>query len=144
MVEQLRVMLPPPPGINATYKVGRGRFYKAPCAAKWQEDAILLLRAAGFRPHAAGVYWLDVLCVVYTAGLDVDAPAKLVLDVLSTALDIDDKWVAHIGMVKIPADRDGQYLELFATIRPVADAAEWAYLSRQLLERADGERPTAA
>lgn len=87
--------LPIPPGINATYKTGSGRFYKGEKAKQWQSDALLLLRAAGFRTgHADTVLKLDL--ELGGSRLDLDAPLKLAIDTIAEALGVDDRCLVRL------------------------------------------------
>ena len=61
-MREFRAALPLPPGLNASYKLGyrpNGQpvLFTSPRADGWKQDAVLLLRAAGFRRLPAGAYW---------------------------------------------------------------------------------------
>ena len=73
---------------------------------------------------------LSLSCALYTIRLDADAPLKLVVDTVAAALGIDDRQLGALVVRKIPVRRRAdQRLELWAEVRPVADAGEFAALS---------------
>lgn len=126
-----QAMLPPPPGVNRTYGVARsGHWYMSDRARQWEQDAMLALRASGFRTQPAGVYWIAVELVLYSISLDIDAPIKLVLDTVEAALGIDDRWIGRLSVVKVPVPhRTEQQLQVVTSLLPVRDREEWQALS---------------
>ncbi len=136
--DELTAILPAPPGVNSIWRTGRRRdgvsirVYKTPRARAWDEQAILLLRAAGWRPLPPGLYWVALCCTVFTCRLDIDAPLKALLDVVASALGVDDACIGALSAVKMPATaRADQRLELQVRIYQVEDKAEWEAHSRR-------------
>jgi len=135
---ELMATLPHPPGVNTIWRTGRGRnglvtkVYKTAPAVQWDQDAVLLLRAAGWQPLPPGRYWLALGCVLHTVRHDIDSCLKLALDVVAAALSVDDGCIGALSVAKIAAkSRADQRLELVANIEPVADPEGWADRSRQ-------------
>jgi len=129
---ELRAVLPPPPSINATYRSGRGVWYKSVRARAWEEEALLLLRAAGFQAQPLGSYWIGVELTLWTCRLDLDAPIKLVLDTVEEALGINDRWVGRLTVTKLLADHlADQRLELRCEARSIAGKQDFNALSER-------------
>lgn len=131
MVAEYSAALPHPPGINATYRVGRfagsSCVYKTAPARTWDQDAFLLLRAAGWKPLPEGAYWLHVRCTLFTCRLDIDAPLKATLDIVAAALGVNDSCIGSLLATKVPAtSRADQRLELLVRAYAVDDKADWA------------------
>lgn len=82
------------PGLNQTYKTGRGRFYKSKEAKEWQAKAALIIGSA-----AAEQEWVDdskyyeILIEFNHPRQDVDAPIKLIIDTVSQKLGFNDKKI---------------------------------------------------
>ncbi len=134
---ELTATLPQPPGINATYRAGCGRYgavtrvYKSASATTWDQDAILILRGQGWKPLPAGRYWLCLCCTVFTCRLDIDAPLKALLDVVAAVLEVNDACIGALSVTKIPVKaKADQRLELVARVYPADDPDEWAARSR--------------
>jgi Holliday junction resolvase RusA-like endonuclease len=87
--------LPKHPGLNKTYRAGRGKFYMTAEAAQWKHDASLMLRAAGWKKLPVGDYSLTVAYHQYGLA-DIDAPAKALLDAIEDTLGVNDRHVAHL------------------------------------------------
>ncbi len=105
--------LPHPVGINRTYRSGRHGWYKTAPARAWEDAALLALRAAGFRPLPAGEHSIHLDLVLRTRRLDLDAPLKLVIDVVAKALDVDDRCVQALRVEKVVVGkREEQGLEV--------------------------------
>jgi len=131
-VLELRATLPLPPGINHTYRAGRGRHgdcarvYLTPAAREWTQSALLTLRAAGWRRLPTGMWWLSLDVTLVMIRHDIDAPVKALLDVVAAALGVDDRQVGHLDVIKVragsPADKR---LEVFVRAGAVADLEEW-------------------
>lgn len=121
-----------PPGVNLIWRTGRGRVYKSASAVKWDQDAMILLRAAGWRPLPPGHYWLALGCVLHTVRHDIDSCLKLALDAVAAALGVDDACIGALSVAKVPVGtRAEQRLGLVARVYPVADPDEWADRSRR-------------
>lgn len=124
---QLTATLPHPIGLNDTYKIGRGRFYMAAPARKWQQDAFILMRAAGWRPLPEGLYWLHLTATLFTVRHDIDSPVKTMLDVVASVLEVDDSSIGSLVVTKGAAmSKDDQRLDLLVKIYEVDDKADWA------------------
>ena len=80
-----------PPGINETYSIGKGRMYKTSKAKHWENKAALIvgstIATTGWE-YEGGTYAIEVL--VYNSRYDVDAPIKLIIDMLTRKIGIDD------------------------------------------------------
>ena len=95
------ITLPMPPGINRTYKVGNGRFYKSAEAKQWEEDAYYLIKACRNQKRL----WSEKVHIIMSCTkyreLDIDAPIKIVLDALENAgLFKNDKDVMELIILK--------------------------------------------
>lgn len=131
LITTVSATLPHPPGINATYRSGRGRWYKTARARQWQQDALLLLRAAGIRTLPAGSYWLALALTLCTVRLDADAPLKLVIDTVAEALGIDDRCVGLFVVRKLPVrSRAAQRLHVGLCLHAVDGVGQFTTLSR--------------
>src|SRR5947209_15723957 len=97
----LSASLPAAVGVNRLYGRGRQGLYKSRAAVMWTMSALVRLRLAGFRTQPEGVYWIEIDLDVRTIALDIDAPLKLAIDVVSLALGIDDRWVGRLGVRKV-------------------------------------------
>ncbi len=111
--------------MNRIWRVGRSagstRVYKAAPAVQWDHDAVLLLRAARWRTLLPGCYWLALSLALHTRRHDIDAPLKLALDAVATALDIDDACIGLLTVVKLlMLARAAERLDLRAVVHPVA------------------------
>jgi len=110
---------------------GSSRVYKAREAVRWDQDAFLLLRAAGWKPLPEGKYWVHLRCTLFTCRLDIDAPLKAVLDIVASALEVNDAYVGSLIATKVPVKvKTDQRLELVARIYEVDDKDDWASRSR--------------
>jgi len=124
-----------PIGVNAIWRAGRfagsTRIYKTPKARAWDQDAMLLLRAAGWKPLPGGEYWLALFCTLHTRRHDIDSCLKLTLDAVAAALEVDDANIGFLTASKVPATSTAdQRLELVAKIYEVDDRDDWAERSR--------------
>lgn len=132
----LQATLRAAPGVNATYRTARsGHWYLSNRAQQWEQDAMLALRAAGFRTQPDGCYWIGVEMSLYTIALDVDAPIKLVLDTIEGALGVDDRWTGRLTVSKVVvAHRADERLEVQVSVQPVRNRDAWRELSEQRLQ----------
>lgn len=114
-----------PPGVNHLWRYARAgrtkvRVYKTGEARRWEAASLLSLRAAGFRRLPPGAYRLAVEAELYTIALDVDAPAKIVLDLLEVALGVSDSQVYELTLRKTRVHhRIEQHLDVRVRITPV-------------------------
>lgn len=96
-----------PPGINDTYKPsktkeGKPYIYKNPKAKKWQADAALLIGSAANVAEFVPSDRIKIDITTQGANLDVDAPAKLVIDTIAEKLGFNDKVVEDVNLIKKP------------------------------------------
>lgn len=113
------VISPNPPGINETYKIGKNKktdkrfFYKSEVATAWAADAALQIGA-----QAGLQNWEDIsdyyqISIIFTNfNLDVDAPLKLCLDVLSQKLGFNDNRIMKASIEKIISIKDEIIIDL--------------------------------
>lgn len=91
---------------------------------QWEQDAMLHLRAAGFRPQPRGTYWLGIDITLFTSSLDCDAPAKAIVDIVSKALSVDDSALGQLTITKhIVQNRNEQRVEVHCRIYSAPDPA---------------------
>lgn len=100
--------LPHPVGINRTYRSGRHGWYKTAPARAWEDASLLALRAAGFRPLPPGEHSIHLDLVLRTRRLDLDAPLKLVIDVVAKALGVDDRCLQELRVQKLVVARPAE------------------------------------
>src|SRR3972149_8241758 len=106
---RLEVFVPGPiVGLNQTYKTGRGRFYKSAEATSWASAAALIIGA-----EAGEASWFDggadfsLSLTLSRIRHDIDAPLKLVQDVLADKLGFDDERVSFVGLAREDLGRQG-------------------------------------
>lgn len=101
---RLHAVLPPRPGINATYRSGRGGLYRTVRGMTWRDIAMMTLRAAGWRVLPPDRYWVRLRLHLHSIRLDLGAPLKLAIDtMLKGALGIDDRDLGELVGDLLPA-----------------------------------------
>ena len=106
-----------PPGINATYKTGRGGFYKSAEAVLWQQKASYIIGA-----HANWMGWEDdaefykIYIEIRGSLADVDASVKLIIDTITQKLGFDDSRILEQSSKKVKSDEKGILVRLIPII----------------------------
>ena len=102
-----------PPGLNQTYKTGKGNFYKSSEAKEWQAQAALLIGAeAGHQNWVDDSKFYEVELTIQNSRHDTDAFIKLVIDTLAQKLGFDDKRIKKITSEKIVSKEKGITIRL--------------------------------
>ncbi len=90
-----------PPGINRTYKIGRGRMYKSQEAAVWQREAFYLIKQ---ERNQKRLWKTKVSIIMYGRAhkkWDIDMGIKIILDTLTYAgLFEDDSEIDELIVYK--------------------------------------------
>ena len=105
MIEQVRFELPMPPGINNQYSTVNGRRVLSPEARRWKKQARLELAgifAPAFRERAQAGYLALFIDFYFETPLrrDLDGGLKITQDTICEALEVDDRRVVDIHLVK--------------------------------------------
>lgn len=108
-------MLPYPVGANRVWRQARGRVIPNIKAENWKRVAAIMVREAGFGFFEAGVQVhyklhprLNKNGSASAIRLDIDAPAKALLDAFNGVLWNDDKQVLRlVGEVSHPVEGGG-------------------------------------
>jgi len=112
------------PGFNDTYKVGKGRggkcrMYIAPKVKEWINKASLIVGAA-----AAEQEWGFKECL-YEFELrfsnqkqDVDAPLKLLIDMVTRKLGFDDKYIKKATIDRLSKE-ESDMIGIWITLKPI-------------------------
>ncbi len=101
------------PGLNKTYKTGKGRFYKAKEIKEWQAQAALIIGSA-----AAEQEWKDdseyyeIIIEFNNFRQDFDAPIKLITDTVALKLGFNDKRIMKGSIEKKVSEQDGVLIKL--------------------------------
>jgi hypothetical protein len=90
-----------PTGINSSYQSGSGNFYKTEPARKWINKAVNDLRSQGFQPLPDRPYRAAISYTLRTVRMDVDAPAKFIIDAVARSLCYEEPYVNKNGKSKI-------------------------------------------
>ena len=107
----MKLSLPLPPSINATYKTGRGVFYKSDKAKVWENTAGHILLPLRPKNPLEGQ-----LCVNITMFLkrdrDIDGSLKLLFDLLQKmGFCINDSQIYDLRVKKLK-DKDNPHIEV--------------------------------
>lgn len=110
----LTVFIPTlPPGLNQTYKTGKGNFYKSSEAKEWQAQASLIIGAeAGHQNWVDDSKFYEIELFIQNSRHDTDAFIKLVMDTLTQKLGFDDKRIKKIISEKITSTEKGLTIRL--------------------------------
>ncbi len=102
-----------PPGLNQTYKIGNGNFYKSYEAKRWQAQAALIIgEAAGYQNWIDDSKFYELELTIQNSNHDTDAYIKLVMDTLTKKLGFNDKRILKIVVEKIVANKKGINIRL--------------------------------
>ena len=99
-----------PPSVNAQYQRGDdGGVYLTPAARRWKRQMLMVVRAAVNAQDwsAAATTPLAIHVALTHPAIDrwdLDNRAKLLLDVIKGAVDIDDRYVRDLRLSKQPGD----------------------------------------
>lgn len=105
-----------PPGINSTYRYGKGKVYLSDEAQAWKTGAALVIGAAAGRAN-----WKDMggqykLTILFSRGerrsIDEDAPVKLIQDTVCAKLmhDQKDDRIEQVKIRRVHAYREFVYV----------------------------------
>jgi Holliday junction resolvase RusA-like endonuclease len=91
-----------PVGVNATYRTGRGRWFKSPEAEAYR-TALQLVAKRAMRGKApmSGELEVRLLFAFATARNDIDGPIKSSLDALESVVYQNDRQVGALKVRKI-------------------------------------------
>lgn len=111
-MSSLKIWIPIlPPGLNQTYKTGKGHFYKSEEAKSWENDAALIIGSeAGDWVDDSEFYEINL--TLQNSRHDVDAYTKLVTDCLCHKIGINDNRILKQCSEKIISDKKGIWIEL--------------------------------
>jgi crossover junction endodeoxyribonuclease RusA len=117
----LRATLPLPPGINASYKTGNGKFYGSSELKQFKEEAHYVLVACGFNNPVIDEIKASKRKVPLTLQIDfffetlykrdVDGGVKAVQDAVFQPIGLNDNLVKRL-IVEKHADRDNPRCEV--------------------------------
>ncbi len=94
------LILPLPPSINATYKTGKGIFYKSSEAKEWEKIAGWTVKKTyKHNPLSSPIYvGIDFF---FKTKRDIDGGIKLILDLLQRqGVVVNDNLVEHLNVRK--------------------------------------------
>ena len=124
--------LPLPPGINASYKTGKGKFYGSPKLARFKEEAFYALKLKGAfdwvlihevqcskkkTPLAASIDFYYPTLWKY----DIDGGEKAVIDAVFTHIGLNDNLIVEKWTRKL-VDRDNPRCEISIAISAMSIA----------------------
>lgn len=111
--------LPLPPSINATYRMGKGNFYKASTVKAWEAEAAWVMKTQ-LTWHGPLTGPVVVLITWYLKrDRDVDAGMKVVLDLLQSQRVIEnDNQVVMAPPVKLHDTQPRCVLQVFPLHHP--------------------------
>lgn len=97
----IKLELPLPPSINATYKSGKGVFYKSKESKKWAEDAAWIIASHGYGRPMIGMCSVSIRLDGLRVNADIDNRTKITLDALQAAGIIEnDKLVYELHVYR--------------------------------------------
>lgn len=79
------LILPLPPSINATYKTGKGRFYKDERAVAWEEEVLYLLKTHQWTKNTLSGRLYVSFWWFFKRERDISSGVKILEDVLQKA-----------------------------------------------------------
>ena len=105
MIEQIRFELPMPPGVNNQYSTVNGRRVLSPEARRWKKQALVELAGIftpALRERAQAGYLALFIDFYFETPLrrDLDGGLKIAQDAICAALEVDDRRVVDIHLVK--------------------------------------------
>ncbi len=105
MIEQVRFELSMPPGINNQYSTVNGRRVLSAGARRWKNQALVELAgifAPALRERAQAGYLALFIDFYFETPLrrDLDGGLKITQDTICEALEVDDRRVVDIHLVK--------------------------------------------
>ena len=105
MIEQIRFELPMPPGVNNQYSTVNGRRVLSPEARRWKKRALVELAgifAPALRERAQAGYLALFIDFYFETPLrrDLDGGLKIAQDAICAALEVDDRRVVDIHLIK--------------------------------------------
>ena len=105
MIERVSFELPLPPGVNNQYSTVNGRRVLSPVARRWKKRALRLLTDvfdAEFSARARAGYLALFIDFYFETPLrrDLDGGLKIAQDAICEALQVDDRRVVDIHLVK--------------------------------------------
>ena len=99
----MKLVLPLPPTLNSTYKIGRYRnMYKAKHATDWEVEALNDIRKQiGSFKTIEGKCWITIKMLI-THERDIDSSIKILLDCLQKGkIYLNDRLVGRLSIMKI-------------------------------------------
>ncbi len=105
MIERIQFELPLPPGVNNQYSTVNGRRVLSPAARRWKKAALRELAGifdAAFSARARTGYLALFIDFYFETPLrrDLDGGLKIAQDAICEALQVDDRRVVDIHLVK--------------------------------------------
>ena len=105
MIERIRFELTLPPGVNNQYSTVNGRRVLSPEARRWKKQALVELAgifAPALRERAQAGYLALFIDFYFETPLrrDLDGGLKIAQDAICAALEVDDRRVVDIHLVK--------------------------------------------
>ena len=91
-MKSITITLPLPPSINASYRVGNGRFYQSEEAKQWLADAYILLRQQWKEPPTKARIGL-VIRWYFKREADISNRLKIVEDAMQRVIYENDKQI---------------------------------------------------
>lgn len=109
----MKIILPLPTSINATYKTGNGRFYKSEKARIWEKEAMI-----AYLQQRDSSYYFDLGMPLYLGikmfvkrDRDIDSGLKIILDFLQGRVYANDNQINHLEVQKF-VDKDNPRVEI--------------------------------
>lgn len=114
----MKFIVPLPPTLNATYKTGQGRFYKAKVAKDWEEEAgyLILSKMVKLREKRITEPCSVELDMYINRDRDIDSSIKIVLDLLQSSRILENDRLVHDLHVNKFINKQDPHLEVNITV----------------------------